>query len=220
MPSLLDSSIYNALAKYRLLDKALAVCGITRSDVLVLRELKYQLESNKDRYQKPILDPATLKYALDFYHGVGTKPPQPLQILPGNWVDSTDNKLLNTKQAATIWWSTKPVKVDGGEAEIFAATKNCPNLSIWTADLKCLVALAKRPECAHIHSRSVGKVYCLERILRELIKAHGFATVSTQIVPGHPSIDRPLGLGAAECDAAFLAFEAEVQKESNGLLVA
>jgi hypothetical protein len=218
MPTLVDSSIYNALARYRLLDEGLAVRGITRADIFVLKELKWQLKDNKDKFGKPILDPASLQVAKDFYDDVRGAPPQPLQIIDPRWVDPSDLQLLDNKWVE-IWHGVKRVKVDGGEAVLFACSKNLANFSIWTSDIKSLIALGKHAGYASIHGQIAGKVYCLERMIRDLVQAYGFGPVSSKIVAHVHSIDDAMKQGQAGCGASLLAAEAQLRTDCNGLLV-
>src|SRR5687768_10136979 len=110
MPCLLDTSKFNWLFKYRLYDEALAVHRIKRDDLLVLRELKFQLEDNKDARGQPVLDQHTLGIARKFCDGLKTIPSMPNE--------SHDRRLLNTRND-NIWHEVRRVKIDGGEANIF-----------------------------------------------------------------------------------------------------
>jgi hypothetical protein len=208
MPCLLDTSIVNSLAKYRLLNEALLVRTVQPADLLILRELHYQLLSNQGP-KGPILDAATLTVAKNFCTG--------LAFLPSNPNESQDRKLLNTRND-NIWHEARRVKVDGGEANIFAATLSHARCPIWTADKKSLIALSLWPGCQHIHQRMLGTVFCLERMIRDLITAHGFGVIAPKIVVGYHSIDRAIGAGAGDCCKVLQDDEKKLQADCKGLL--
>lgn len=210
MLSLLDSSIINWLAKYRLLEEAMAVRKVMRANLLVLRELKYQLKDNKGPLGRPILDPPTLAYARAFCESLGT--------LPSTTAESDDRRLLSKKND-NLWHGVVRVKVDLGEAELFAATRSFGDFAIWTADRKSLIALSKLPGCEHIHRRIVGHVYCLERMIRDLIESHGYDVIAPKLCPGYHSVDKAVIAGDGCCDV-LLAAEAELQEACRGLLAA
>jgi hypothetical protein len=211
MPCLLDTSIVNALAQYRLLDEALLVQKVQPADLLILPELHYQLESNTNSRGQPILDPNSL--------GVARKFCASLQRIKSSPDESNDRFLLN-KRNDDIWHEARRVKIDGGEANLFAATKNLNQFSIWTADKKCLIALSKWPKCEHIHQRIVGHVLCLERIIRNLIEVHGFNAIAPKVAKGYHAVDGAIALGDAECCNKLREHETQLQQGCNGLLAA
>lgn len=211
MRCLLDSSIFNALARYRLLDEAMAVRGVSKADLLVLKELKYQLIDNRDPLGRPILDTPTLNFARAYCAGISTISSTP--------AESEDRRLLSKKND-NLWHGVVRVKVDLGEAVLFAATKEMSQFSVWTADKKSLIALSKIPECGHVHARMVGRVFCLERIVRDLIEAHGYDVVAPKLCTSYHSVDKAIKAGADSCCTVLRAAEDELQEACRGLLAA
>src|SRR4051812_43264564 len=54
---------------------------------------------------------------------------------------------------------------------------------------------AQREDCKHIHQRVAGHVYCLERILREVIDDVGFEKVGPRVVGANREIMSAIAKG-------------------------
>ena len=210
MPSLPDTSAVFQLIRCDLLDLALKTLKVKDSDVELLGETYSKAENNKDSLGRPILTAAQRDACLNFCKRVGR--------IKYPWANAAENIAL-TKKRDDLWHEGRRVAVDGGEAQIFGYTHKLTNFTIWTADNKCLIALAKIEECKHIHKRVIGRVYCLERILRELIEDAGFDQIAPKVVGCNREITNAISKGKGRCRELLLQAEEQLQKHCGGLLM-
>lgn len=214
MTHLFDTSIVVELAKCNLLDAVQKHWRIDRSKILILSELPSQLMKNENQRTKlPILDRPSLQRANSFVSG--------LNYVPRSDGDPIARQELIALQRKNddVWHEARRVKVDGGEAQLFAATRTLKDFSVWTADKKSLIALSMWPNCQNVHTRLKGKVWCFERIMRELIPTYGFQNLATTLKTDHKAIASAFGEGSEKCAAMLLVAEQELQIACQGLLV-
>ena len=211
MPFLLDTSIIGKLIKYRLLDDALDVFKVPRSEIFILRETLYQLKDNKGKQGVALYTESELAAGLSFCDGLG---------IIKNIDRSVNNEEFNAlTRRSELRHEGVTVRIDNGEALIFAHTQFLEDFLIWTADRKSLIALFMQVGCEKIHARIRGRVVCLEKIIRSLVEKKGFDFVLPRISRGHHSVDRAMQCGKDGCIASLRAAEEKLQADCNGLLI-
>jgi hypothetical protein len=184
--------------------------GVVHADIKVLAETSFIADSNRDRRGRPVFTPAERTQCLNFCAKVG--------VIKNPWTNPSEHISLTKKR--DLWHGVTRVAVDGGEAQLFGYTHRVPNCTIWIADKKCLIALALLPEWKPIHKRVTGRVYCLERLCREMIQRHGFNTVSGLATGTPPDVLRlAIAKGRSKCCDHLKAAEDQLQIDCCGLLV-
>lgn len=73
--------------------------------------------------------------------------------------------------------------IDQGEAFLISATAREKSFYLTTGDKRCIRALAKAPEIESIQQRLVGRVICLEQVIKKIIEFQGFNNTLTKILP-------------------------------------
>ncbi len=77
------------------------------------------------------------------------------------------------------------LKIDPGEAILFAATSEYPEAVVATGDKQSLVALssAEGETCVRVRERMAGRVICFEQTMLRVIDGSGFDFVLERVVP-------------------------------------
>ncbi|MFO0954368.1 MAG: hypothetical protein U0835_25060 [Isosphaeraceae bacterium] len=158
-----DNDIVEKLGICDLLDDALAVLEISRSDVYVVPSLKYRfgIEKNRDRVEKRFGADAVSRI-LDFISGV------------------QEIRDASTEDQARL---DDIVGIDPGELVLLSATGITNSYRLVTGDKRCLKTIATHPECEFIARRIQGRVICFEQVLCRIIAHFGFEHVRTKVVP-------------------------------------
>jgi hypothetical protein len=169
---LLDNDALLKLARYGLLDEAIAVFGCTITDVRVLATAKYVLFPAKNRL---ILceDEESYSRLADFLSNV-----KPL-----------DAKLANPELLDTL---TTVQNIDTGEALLLAVAASAKNTLIITGDKRSLAALCSDTSLVHISTALAGRVVSMEVLFSDLVK-HQFAYIQER-VKSKPNVDKALNI--------------------------
>jgi hypothetical protein len=211
MLCLSDSDFVVKLAEFDLLEEALGSLGVSRADVRVLPELSHVLKGER------ILATHTrdaVERASKFVRGI--------KVLEK--IDPQEQILLHSVKAT---YRNRPIRIDGGEAILYCATKFLKDYVVATGDKASLRALASAANCRHIHSRLTGRVLCVEKLLLMLMDKHGFKLVQQRVAPmcscddcvrqafanGKPDMPE------LDCRTWLDSFIKELQQETSGLLV-
>jgi hypothetical protein len=184
-----DNDIIYKLAACDLLDEALAVLGMTHTDVYVLPTARYKFGITRNPARAEArYGPGVVARIRDFLVSVReldvVGPPEELQLLAE--VDG----------------------VDAGEAVLFAATMRFDHYLLATGDKNSLRAVASIPACQSIALRLCGHVICLEQIVTRVIQHFGFAYVKDKIVPARAcdtALRAAFGSGDAATESNVLA---------------
>lgn len=156
-----DTDIVLKLAACDLLPATLAVLGVTRQEVFVLREEAYRVyKHDLDVLRQYTAE--TRKRALHF-----------INQLHGIFIEADPEEQAYMEYAG----------IDPGEQVIFSATREHTEFQVITADRKALRALAHANGCGGICNRMNGRVVCLEQILLLLIPHLGYEALRTKILP-------------------------------------
>lgn len=73
--------------------------------------------------------------------------------------------------------------IDAGEAELFASASENSCVLVVTGDKRSICSLASSAACEQVSQALSGRIYCLEQIVKEVIKAKGFDYSKRKIVP-------------------------------------
>ncbi len=115
--------------------------------------------------------------------------------------------------------------LDPGELLLVAMACREDDALIVTGDKNALRTLANDPRCAAHASKLAGRVVCLEQVLFDLMKLHGFDWLWTR-VQASPGTDRGIsmvvapGMGASEVNAreGFTSLINHLRRETGALL--
>jgi hypothetical protein len=212
MLCLSDSDLVIKLAEFDLLDATFAMLKVPRANVRVLAELPNVLRGVRI-YSKHTRD--GIQRALDFVKGIKTL----------DKIDRHEHILL---QSVSATYRGRPIKIDGGEAILYGATKFLQDFIVATGDKRSLRALASDVRCQDICNRLRGRVLCLENLLLKLIEAEGFTFVQKRVAPMcscDDCVEEAFAGGKPnmpECETRkwLTSFVDELQQETNGLLAA
>ena len=162
-----DTDLILKLAEFELLDEAIAVLDAKRKDVRVLPELDYVLSGQR------IHDTVTrsaIQRTMAWTRGIPK-------------ITKADISDLAVLQGATLKVGTRTLRINRGEAVLFAATGSLSDYIVATGDKNSLRVLASWPPCAPICARMEKRVVCLELIVRRLIGKFGYNAVQGKVSP-------------------------------------
>jgi len=171
-PILIDNDALLKLARYGLLDEAIALFECTPTDVRVLATAKYRLLPAKNRLRlcKDEESAARLEAFL--------KTSNPLDA------GLADPDLLDVLNAVP--------NIDSGEALMFAVGANNRDTLVITGDKRSLVALCSHDSVAHVSNALADRVVSME-VLFSILVEHQFAHVQ-ECVRLKPNVDKALSI--------------------------
>lgn len=171
-PILIDNDVLLKLARYALLDEAIALFECTPTDVRVLATAKYRLlpAKNRLRFCKDEESAARLEAFL--------KTSNPLD--PG----LADPDLWDVLNAVP--------NIDSGEALLFAVGANNRDTLVITGDKRSLAALCSHDSVIHVSNALAGRVVSME-VLFSILVEHQFAHVQ-ECVRSKPNVDKALSI--------------------------
>ena len=156
---LLDNDAALKLARYDLLDLALAALGCSRADVRVLPTARYKLLPAKNRllYCKDEASADRFAGFLDQVQSIDTSRADPsidtLVAVPG---------------------------IDTGEAHLFALAAKEPAAIVVTGDKRGLRALSGEPDVGMVATALAGRVICAETLFR-MMAGQDFRLTQTRV---------------------------------------
>ena len=210
MHHLLDTSIIVELNKFNLLEKFLSAFDISRTDIYILKEIVHKLSSNAPGWdgKKPFSE-KLLKRCTAFCDG--------LTVIKSPYLDIGERDALQKKHH-NIRVDGKSVKIDEGEAQLFAFSAQVADFRIYTADRKALMALTEWPGCDTIRTRLAGRVICLERVLRQIAAKHGFSKLPVALKECHDPVGAAVKAGEVHCPTILKTAENRLQVILKGFL--
>jgi len=169
---LIDNDALLKLARYGLLDEAVAIFGCTPNDVRVLATAKYSLLPAKNRLWlcKDEESAARLEEFL--------RTSTPLDARSAN------PELLDRLNAVQ--------NIDAGESLLLAVSANDRNTLVITGDKRSLAALCSDDSVAQVFSTLAGRVVSMEVLFLYLVE-HQFAYVQER-VRSKPNVDKALSI--------------------------
>lgn len=166
MICLADNDMILKLACCDLLGEALTALEATTDDVYVLGSAVHKLLS-PSKPARAKVKPGEPEYARleAFFRAVRV-----IQAEPSPEESAAFNDVL---------------KIDPGEAILFAATSEYPEAVVATGDKQSLVALssAEGETCVRVRERMAGRVICFEQTMLRVIDGSGFDFVLERVVP-------------------------------------
>ena len=171
-PILIDNDALLKLARYGLLDEAVALFECTPTDVRVLATAKYRLlpAKNRLRFCKDEESAARLEAFL--------KTSNPLDA------GLADPDLLDVLNAVP--------NIDAGEALLFAVGANNRDTLIITGDKRSLAALCSHDSVADVSKALAGRVVSIE-VLFSMLAEYQFTLIQER-VRGKPDVDMTLNI--------------------------
>ncbi len=168
---LIDNDALLKLARYGLLDEAVALFGCTLTDVRVLATAKYSLLPAKDRLR--LCKDAESASRLEAF----IRASKPLDA------GSANPNLLDELNAVQ--------NIDAGEALLLAVGATDGNTLVITGDKRSLAALCSHNSVTHVSSALAGRVVSMEVLFSHLLVEYQFAHVQT-CVRSKPDADMAL----------------------------
>ncbi|MCP2729697.1 hypothetical protein [Limnofasciculus baicalensis] len=167
---LIDNDALLKLARYGLLDQALALFKCTPTDVSVLPAAKYRLLPAKNR----------LRFCKDEESAARLE----AFFKTSNRLDAglADPDLLDILNAVP--------NIDAGEALLFAVAANNRNTLVITGDKRSLEALCSYDSVAHVSKALAGRVVSVE-VLFSMLAEYRF-TLIQELVRAKPDVDKTL----------------------------
>jgi hypothetical protein len=169
-PILIDNDVLLKLARYGLLDEAIALFECTPTDVRVLATAKYRLlpAKNRLRFCKDEESAARLEAFL--------KTSNPLDA------GLADPDLLDVLNAVP--------NIDAGEALLFAVGANNRDTLVITGDKRSLAALCSHDSVADVSKALAGRVVSME-VLFSMLTEYQFTLIQER-VRDKPDVDMTL----------------------------
>jgi hypothetical protein len=180
---------------------AIAILGVTQSDLRVLASAKYVFKGKKvkDRYTEEIRNAA---------------------------IAVTEQcKQIEAELSEEL----KSIKIDGldpGELILLSATKSEPAFYLVTGDKRCIAALSNELSLPKTRERLTGKVVCIEQLVLKLIYTQGFENVLAKVLPAleyDKALKACFGSGARSTEQnvalALQGYIAHLQQQAPSLLV-
>jgi hypothetical protein len=212
MVLLSDSDLIIKLAELDLLDIAVDALSVDRSNVRILPELRRVLGSPRVCSSH---SGDGMRRAITFAEKTRTL----------DKIDSAEQIILH---GASAKYCNRTIRIDSGEAVLYAATKFFPTFLVATGDKRSLRVLALSQDCAAIHARLKNHVICLEQIVLKLIDKHGYKDIQNRVAANcscdyciqNAFADGKPTMVELECRKWLDGYVRELKVDTQGLLVA
>lgn len=211
-----DTDLVIKLAELNLLDAAAGISGGRKEDLYLLPEVGRVLRSPGflTRLSDKGLSRTGVSRATDFAAKCSR--------LQGS-VDRNDHVILSR---ASAHFKGRTIRVDQGEAVLFASSGKLPDHRIATGDKRSLRTIAMCPACKSVCNKLRGRVVCLEQIVLGIIDRRGFAFVQKRVASGcrcDECIENAFAGGKADvteeqCRKWLEGYVTELRADTSGLL--